>query len=403
MSVVLRRGMVLTDNRRLPLTRKFSLEELSGQVDLQNGAAVGAELYRLKNGYPDERRRFGEIQATFRALTGRDLDVRARPVSQDGGAMMIVEPTVNGRHGERLVELSGAGMQEALVLSALLDARPGRIAVLDEPAVNLEPTVQRRLIGRVRGPGQHLVITHSADLVPYEELGDLSRIVRVAQGPSGSEVRQPRPHDRAGAGDLRGLKLMEPADVRALLFAAGVILCEGSTETGAMPRWWRSASSLGLPDPEAANIAVITVGGQTAYGSYLRYLDAFGVPWAIMADGPALRSDSQLAKDLATMDRWPDKPPDDREDFAKWRGFWERAGVFSLADQFGDDGTKAGEFEAFLLRIDPDLLDEAKQAVGRSKPRVGAFFAVNHPDPPADVMDIYAKIAAWLKLPGASR
>ncbi len=403
MSIVLRRGAVLTDNRRLPFARQFTLEELSGQLDLQDGAAVGAELYRLKNGYPDERQRFGEIQATFKALTGHDLEVRARPAPQDGSAAMIVEPTVNGRHGERLVELSGAGMQEALVLSTLLDRRSGRIAVLDEPAVNLEPTVQRRLIGRVRGPGQHLVITHSADLVPYEEPGDLSRIVRVAQGPSGSCLCRPRPQDGAGTDDLRELKLMEPADVRALLFAAGVILCEGTTETGAMPRWWRNASAHGLPDPEAANIAVITVGGEKAYGSYLRYLNGFGVPWAIIADGPALRPGSQLAKDLSAMGRWPDKPPDDGEDFAKWRDFWERAGVFSLADQFGDDGSKTGEFEAFLRRVDPDLFEEARRAGGKSKPRAGAFFALNHPEPPPDVMNLYVKIAAWLQLPDTVR
>jgi hypothetical protein len=27
-----------------------------------------------------------------------------------------------------------------------------------------------------------------------------------------------------------------------------------------------------------------------------------------------------------------------------------------------------------------------------------AFFAVNHPEPPKDVIDLYAKIAAWLLL-----
>lgn len=399
LSVVLRRGVVLTDNRRLPFTRQFSLEELAGPADLQDGAAVGAELYRLKVGSPGERQRFGDIQATFKGLTGRDMEVRARPAlpAGDGPATMIIEPTITGRHGERLVELSGAGMQEALVLSTLVEAKPGRVAVLDEPAVNLEPTVQRRLIGRVRGPGQYLVITHSADLVPFEEPGDLGRIARVAQGASGSEVCQPRV-GAAGGDQLRELKLMEPADVRALLFAAGVILCEGPTEVGALPRWWRKASVLGLPDPEAANIPVITVGGQGGYGSYLRYLEAFGVPWVIVADGPALRADSQLAKDLRALGHWPGEPPRDREDFGQWRGFWEGAGVFTLADQFGDDGCKGGEFEAFLERVDKVLLVEAKRAGGRSKPRAGAFFAVHHPEPPQDVMDVYVKIAGRLML-----
>ena len=165
--LVLQRGIVLTDNRRLPLRRRFPISALSQPADLRDGAAVGAEIFRLKNGGVQDRDRFREIQSTFRELTGRELDVRARPAPPDDAEpAMIIEPTVAGLHGERPVELSGAGIQEALVLSALLGNNPGRVTVLDEPAVNLEPTVQRRLTGRVRGPGQYLVITHNAEPRP---------------------------------------------------------------------------------------------------------------------------------------------------------------------------------------------------------------------------------------------
>jgi AAA domain, putative AbiEii toxin, Type IV TA system/AAA domain len=398
-SAVLRRGLVMTDNRRLPLSRVFSNDELRQELDLRDGAAVAAELLRLKNGYRDEQARFEDIRATFRTLTGHELGVRARPSSQgDGDGAWIVEPTVTGLHGDRLVELSGAGVQEALVVSALLQNRPGHVTVLDEPAVNLEPTVQRRLIGRVRGPGQFLVITHSANLVPFEDPDDLSRIIRVAPGPSGSEIVKPDFSDLDAGGLLRHLRLIEPADVRALLFAAGVILCEGPTEVGALPRWWRQATSLGLPDPAAANVPVISVDGDSAFGPYLRYLTAFGVPWAVVADGPALRPDSKLAHDLQALDRWPDPPePEERDDFVGWQEFWARAGVFSIADQFGDDGSKRGEFEAFLRRTDAGLFAEAEKVGGRSKPRVGAYFALEA-EPPQMVLDLYRKIANRLKL-----
>src|SRR5258708_1917300 len=126
------------------------------------------------------------------------------------------------------------------------------------------------------------------------------------------------------------------------------------------------------------------------------------MPFVIMADGPALRPDSQLAEDLRGLGRWQGRPPpEDREDFGQWREFWEGVGVFTLADQFGDDGNKGGEFEAFLEQVDPALLVEAKRAGGRSKPRRGAFFAVSHPEPPQEVMDVYVKMAAGLKLGGA--
>ena len=65
------RGIVLTDNRRLPLRRRFPISALSRPADLRDGAAIGAEIYRLKNGSPQDRERFREIQSTFTELTGR--------------------------------------------------------------------------------------------------------------------------------------------------------------------------------------------------------------------------------------------------------------------------------------------------------------------------------------------
>jgi hypothetical protein len=62
--------------------------------------------------------------------------VRVRP-ADDGEHALVIEPTVTGQHSERPVELSGAGIQEAVVLSTLLRGLPARITVLDEPAVNL--------------------------------------------------------------------------------------------------------------------------------------------------------------------------------------------------------------------------------------------------------------------------
>lgn len=398
MNLVLQRGIVLTDNRRLPLQRRFPLSELSGPVDLRDGAAVGGEIYRLKNGDAAEKERFRQIQSTFKTLTGRDLDVRARPAG-DGEAALIIEPTVIGQHAERLVELSGAGVQEALVLSTLLRGTPGRITVLDEPAVNLEPTVQRRLVSQVRGPGQYLVITHSADLVPFDEPDDLKRIVRLAPGASGTHIRQPD-YDEPGSRDqFRQLQLIQPAEIRSLLFAQAAVLCEGQTEPGALPRWWNNARTAGLPDLGAANVSFIAVDGHNGYRPYIKFLDAYGIPWAIISDGPALRKGSKLSQDMEKLGHWPDAPePGDDQDFTQWRSFWERTGVFTLATQFGDDGTKRGEFEELLRQVDHELLGKAMTETRGSKPRAGAYFASAHSELPAPVRDLFQKIAEHLHL-----
>jgi hypothetical protein len=396
LSSLLQRALVLTDNRRLPLRQRFTYDELRERAELRDGANVAAELFRLKNDDARERERFEQVRATFKSLTGRMLDVRARHTADDPDPGMIIEPVVADGRGDRPVVFSGAGVQEALLLSTLLDDEPGRVLVLDEPAVNLEATVQRRLLRRVRGPGQCLVITHHADLVPVEEPADLGRIVRVAPGPSGTRVLRPDLGDLSARESQRWLRMLEPAHVRALLFARAVIFCEGPTEVRALPPWWRYAPMIGLRDPEEANIPLISVDGHAGFGAYAKYLDAFGVPWAIVVDGPALRGDSDMARQLAGLGRFPGTIPDDLDDFAGWRKCWESVGVFSLAQEFGDDGGKGGEFEAFLRGVDADLLARIQADVGRGgKPVVGALFVAEHPEPPGEVLDLYRKLAEW--------
>jgi hypothetical protein len=135
MNLVLQRGIVLTDNRRLPLQRRFPLSELSGPVDLRDGAAVGGEISRLKNGDAADKERFRQIQSTFKSLTGRDLDVRARPAG-DGEAALIIEPTVTGQHAEmrslRRCSPPAAGREVGLTPASLafhaVQASPDMIA-----------------------------------------------------------------------------------------------------------------------------------------------------------------------------------------------------------------------------------------------------------------------------------
>jgi hypothetical protein len=137
------------------------------------------------------------------------------------------------------------------------------------------------------------------------------------------------------------------------------------------------------------------VDGHAQFGAYVQYLDAFGIPWAIVADGPALRDGSPMARQLAGLSHQPGAVPGDRDDFTGWREAWETAGVFTLARQFGDDSSKTGEFEEVLRRVNASLLDRIQAETGRgAKPLTGSWFVAEHPDPPQEVVDLYQKIAA---------
>lgn len=68
--------------------------------------------------------------------------------------------------------------------------------------------------------------------------------------------------------------------------------------------------------------------------------------------------------------------------------------MFTAAEEFGDDGSKGGEFEAFLGRVDQNLLTRARAEIGeKNKPLVGAYFAAEHPEPPRAVLEMYKMIA----------
>jgi predicted ATP-dependent endonuclease of OLD family len=130
------------------------------------------------------------------------------------------------------------------------------------------------------------LITHSAALVPFEEPSDLQRIVRVTPGPAGSQVRRPEHCEVLTRDQFRQLQFMEPAEVRSLLFARASVLCEGETEAGAFPRWWGNAYPPGQQGQATANVPFVSVGGHNGFGRYIRFLDTYAIPWAIVADGP---------------------------------------------------------------------------------------------------------------------
>ncbi|MFE6813471.1 ATP-dependent endonuclease [Streptomyces sp. NPDC057677] len=389
-NAILQRGVVLTDNRRLPLARSYDLRTLRDPADLQDGSKVPGELYRLKNGPLEQRERFENIRNLFTHLVGCPFEVQATPDPETPEGL-LVDVTLPEGGLEYPIAFAGAGRQEALVLSTLVAGDPGRVLILDEPAVHIEPTLQRRLVYALQNRAQCIVITHSSDLVPVSRPSDLMRIVRLSPGSNGSAVRRV-PHELDANQQAKWLQRLGAGDARSLLFSAGVVLCEGPTEVGALSTWWENNQHSGWVPPSGSNIALVDVGGDHGFSTYIDFLTVFGIPWTVFADGPALAPGSKLHEYLEAEGMTPKDRPEDLQDFPSWKEYWHNIGVFSVADSFGVDGSKSGEFEAFLERLDIDLYRQVGQDIGRrSKPRIGAAFAARCL-PPKDVIDLYHSI-----------
>jgi OLD-like protein len=241
--------------------------------------------------------------------------------------------------------------------------------------------------------------THSPYLVTIQEASDLAGITRFDVHDGATRASRftavPEP------GSARLLKALgESADARALLFARGVVLVEGGTELGALPEWFgksQTAQQLGTPD--TLNVAIFSVDGDTSFGTFVTYLHALGIRWAIVCDGAIYKfgaGKKQIFEQVISggvedqrLQQAVDQgiivaPPS----FAELRDVGEGSGIFTLAE---DWDSPAEGFEAYVESIAPGLLAEAATVVGRSKPRQGRH-AASATDCPPGIDALYAKL-----------
>lgn len=441
-------------------TGPYSWEALSSPVRGHAPWELPLRLFELKNGTPVDKRRFEQVRRFFTTLApGRTFDVTFQAVSLGGisaapigagqtailgqgspgetsdqdqpGAVITVTVDRIGSddiHPSALpIQLQGAGTWEALVLAEALAEAPDRFLVLDEPAVTLHPSWQRVLRSQLKAAeGQVLLITHSADLVSMEDGADLGRLVRLE-----NETGQTRVHrfNTSGLNDAEVSKITRDfalsTDAVSLLFARGVVLVEGETELGALPKWLAHASH-GLATPSELDLAFWSVGSDTHFQTYITVLNALAIPWALACDGAAFdvakRQKSKLhifsqvlnggvdAPELAAfMDSFEQQQRkrfmdttlfDEEKQLGKKHGVHTLALGWTLKDK--NAGTANDEsFEAFIESVLPGQLALAEDEVGDSKVRRGRWIADNV-DCPAEVSTLYKDLVASLKRRGLS-
>lgn len=196
--VILRRALVQTTDQRLLPTGGTSWN--STELALQSGAEARLPefLLRLKNGNPTERGRYRRIRQLFLEFTqGRCCEVRlvdAYPNGPDSHptatpsifVSIIATADLTSDQPEVPIEFAGAGAWEALVLACALGEPAASVAVLDEPAVALHPSLQRQLGAYLLDADpQFVMITHSAELLPLADTSEV-RLIRLDRDATGS-------------------------------------------------------------------------------------------------------------------------------------------------------------------------------------------------------------------------
>jgi energy-coupling factor transporter ATP-binding protein EcfA2 len=316
LQLLLKHAFVFTNNLRVPVTdiATYSKEEVAKpEIDLDNEREIPLLLYHLKIGHLSERKRFERIQRSFTELIGEDLgfDIHAS-FENTQQSELAIDIRVTDPDGEIPLAYHGAGVWEALMLSTILDESEGRVILLDEPASNLHPGRQHKLVKTLHDvPGQVIVVTHSAHMLPTIA-EDFYKVRRMQKTRNGTIVK-----GLESSGPLKSSKiekeLNKSSDLAGLLFADGVILVEGETEIGALNEWFpKSAIGQGKAFSDL-NLVLYWVGGKPNLPFHIYFLSEFGVPWVVICDGDALPVDKdrncqlwEALRDLKRIENIPD-------------------------------------------------------------------------------------------------
>lgn len=408
---------------------------LAQPLTRRDGQLLPARLYQLKNGDGSAKRRYEQLRDLFRQLApGRDFELTSQHRVQAGDSSVQVDIQVEVFAFPPLpddfatpVELAGTGVEQALALAEAIVGGNDRLLVLDEPAVNLHPEWQRLVRARLAsGPGQFLLVTHSPYLVPTDTATELSSICRFQIESGATAPRFLRHEDLDDHRWLAALvkELSWSADASSLFFSSGVVLVEGRTELAALPMWFtKSPTALRHRPPGDLQIGFYSVDGDQNFGTLIRYLDRFGVPWVVVCDGAAFRFDasnhifeqvvsatgdpvmSELSNRLGVTTRQQDEMTQDVFDDLCRAG--RQGGVFTLAPGWQRKSEPAGDqesFEAFLRSKSEfaSILGQGHAEAGRSKARQGRIIA-NAMECPTEVNDLYAAILERLWATGMLR
>jgi energy-coupling factor transporter ATP-binding protein EcfA2 len=432
---VLADGAASMTGQRRPPRDIYRSAELAAPVVVEDAGDLPLWLYQLKIGDANARATYRRVQELFTRMTGQGIDITATQVmespSQPAAAApyfvgsppalqfgsiparpeyeIHIDPVVPTEAGDVPIDFSGAGIWEVLVACAATVPVSGRVALLDEPAANLHPSLQRHLLDHLARLDQVILITHSPYLVPASRPVDLYQTTRLRPHPDGTQMFTLRGTSVPTDWLTRWRQMLSGStDARAALFAQGVVLLEGDTERGAFGSWFSNPVVTGNATEtlDSLNLLLLVVGSDSAFGPYVSYMRTLGVPWVVICDGPVLSPHyaKPLLDQLKSAGIDLDGIPPPNAPFEEWRDFWQTQGVFTVADRFGgvtDERDKSGEIEAFFERADPELWRTVKSQYPKSKVRAGHAYAeqidlLSRPQRRAELIGIWTRIKAKL-------
>lgn len=193
------------------------------------------------------------------------------------------------------VHMAAAGMFETLYVLTVVIAPIKKIILLDEPALNLHPNMQRKIIDTLlnysikKNNNQVVLVTHSPSMLDIDSLDTIHRLSADRNG--STDVKDVREVVRSldDSDEKQLTQWLRSVDMRSLLFSRGVVLVEGPSDKvvidsldGYLSEKGKGAS---MQDRE---IAVISVGGKKSMRILLTLAKELGMNYLVLVDSDAL-------------------------------------------------------------------------------------------------------------------
>lgn len=303
------------DNIEFALWFNQTAEEMLRAMDLEDsptlnddGSNMARFLFTLKNS-PNRKSReaFGRIQAGFAVVFDKKLRVdvvlrykQSQAGRSEAGFRVPSFPEITfvdtSLPGSATLGQVGAGALQVLSLLAASHGMKGSVVMLDEPGINLHPSMLQTVMDEA-GSGeenQTLIVTHLPDLLEYEAFGRNSDIVYVKNSGGTSSIRGSWDNDKLKWWDKDRKNLRHQIDT-SVFFSNLAILVEGPSDKSVLSgvAEYKAGEDKNY-DLARRNIVVVDVGGKGNFAKYAKLLDAYEIAYVILAD----RDDDDWEKPL---------------------------------------------------------------------------------------------------------
>lgn len=193
------------------------------------------------------------------------------------------------------VHMAAAGMLETLYLLTIIIAPMKKTVLLDEPALNLHPSMQRKVLDAIlsysikKNNNRVVLVTHSPSMLEVDGLDTIYRLSMEKNGTSQIKNVQEVTNTLSDPDRKQLTQWMRNVEIRSLLFSRGIMLVEGPSDKVVVESVDKYLSAKGKgANIQDREIAVISVGGKKSMRIFLSLAKELGMNQIVVVDSDAL-------------------------------------------------------------------------------------------------------------------